>query len=86
MTATDEVVRKRYKDRSGNSGVHYYAITPTSILVWFADESGYEYDHIRPGRQHVEAMERLAEAGKGLATYINQHVREDYARKLAGKG
>ena len=27
-------------------------------------------------------MTRLARQGKGLSTYINQHVREHYAAKL----
>jgi hypothetical protein len=30
----------------------------------------------------VDAMKRLAKAGKGLATYVNQHVKDNYARKL----
>lgn len=30
----------------------------------------------------VETMKQLAEAGEGLATFINQHVRDAYAGKL----
>lgn len=74
--------RKRYRNMSRSSGVRYYAVTPASICVWFNDGGGYEYDHSRPGRSHVDAMKRLAEEGDGLATYINQHVRDNFARKL----
>lgn len=74
--------RKRYRNVSSNSGVRYYAFTPSSICVWFEDGGCYEYNHARPGREHVEAMKSLAGEGRGLATYINQHVRGNYARKL----
>lgn len=74
--------RKRYRDLGENSGVRFYALGPSFIRVWFKDGDGYEYDHGRPGRGHVEAMKRLAEEGRGLSTYISQHVRKNYARKL----
>jgi hypothetical protein len=50
--------------------------------VWFKDGDGYDYDYRHPGREHVETMKRLAEEGRGLSTYISQHVRKNYARKL----
>jgi hypothetical protein len=74
--------RRRYRNFGGNSGVRYYAVGPSSIRIWFEDGGSYEYDNSRPGREHVEAMKRLAEEGRGLTTYINQHVRENYARKF----
>ena len=60
----------------------YYVLGPTFIRVWFEKDGSYEYNDSRPGRDHVEAMKRLAEEGRGLATYINRHVRENYSRKL----
>jgi hypothetical protein len=75
-------VRKDYKDRSGTSGVRHYALGQTFIRVWFEDGGLYQYDEAKPGALHVARMKRLAEEGRGLATYINQHVRENYARKL----
>ena len=74
--------RKPYANLGGRSGVRYFAVGPSSIRIWFRDGGGYEYDDRRPGRAHVAAMTRLALAGRGLATYINQHVRGNYARKL----
>lgn len=75
-------MRIRYKDLSGNSGVRAYEIGGDFIRVWFVDGEGYEYDARKPGARHVREMKRLAAAGRGLATYINQHVRENFARKL----
>jgi hypothetical protein len=71
-----------YKNLVSNSGIRFYECGSTFIRVWFDDDRGYEYNETRPGREHVEGMKRLAEAGRGLATYINQNVRGNYARKL----
>lgn len=74
--------RTPYRNRGGRSGVRYFAVGPSFIRIWFKDGDGYEYDARQPGRAHVEEMRRLADEGRGLATYINRHVRENYARKL----
>ncbi len=74
--------RRLYGNLSGHSGVRYFAVSASSICVWFKDGEGYEYDSRRPGREHVDAMKRLAEEGRGLVTYINRHVRANFARKL----
>ncbi len=74
--------REVYGNHGGNSGVRYFAFGPSSIRVWFKGDDGYEYDDSRPGRAHVDAMKRLAAEGRGLATYINRHIRGNYARKL----
>ena len=73
---------KRYADQSGDSGVSGYEIGAKWILVRFRTGGTYRYDFQLPGRGHVEEMKSLAKAGAGLATYINQHVRENYAEKL----
>ena len=72
-----------YRNLGGNSGVTAYSIGETSITIRFKTGGFcYVYDYGRPGAAHVEQMKLLAERGKGLATYISQHVREKYARKL----
>ncbi len=72
---------KRY--RSGHdSGVAAYACGPDWIEVRFHRGGTYRYDARHPGMLHVIEMQRLAEAGDGLNTYINQHVRDDYAAHL----
>lgn len=70
-----------YKNLSGDSGVTHYAIGLGSISVRFRDGTTYLYDAARPGVEHVERMQALARAGRGLSTYISKHVRDAYARK-----
>jgi hypothetical protein len=74
---------KRYADKSGDSGISAYELQEDAIVVKFKHGGIYRYDAETPGRRHVAAMKMLAAAGEGLATYINQHVREDYSEKLA---
>jgi hypothetical protein len=72
-----------YKSRNPNAGVLNYEITATAIILEFRDAKfRYVYDATNPGPDHVAAMIHLARAGEGLSTYVNQHVRERYARKL----
>ena len=68
---------KPYPSR-GDSGVTRYAIGPDYIVVEFKSHEAYRYDYSIPGRSHVEAMKRLAEAGKGLTTFINRKVGASY--------
>ena len=55
--------RRLYGNFAGDSPVRYFAVGPSFIRVWFKDGTGYEYDDSNPGREYVEAMKRLAEAG-----------------------
>jgi hypothetical protein len=73
---------KRYVHREGESGVAAYDTGPRSITIQFTDGKIYRYTYAKPGAHHVEAMKELAVEGKGLATYINQHIRGDYAARL----
>jgi len=52
------------------------------IAIRFHHGGTYLYDATRPGQRDVLAMQALAEAGEGLNTYINQHVRDRYAARL----
>lgn len=72
-----------YQEASDESGIASYRITPTTIVIAFKHGGVYLYNHAHPGRVHVQAMQKLAAAGDGLNTYINQHVRENFARKLS---
>lgn len=71
-----------YLNNGGNAGVKAYRIGSSSIDVEFADGRIYRYDYSRPGKNEVKEMKRLAESGRGLTTYINQYVRENYALRL----
>jgi hypothetical protein len=72
---------QRYKNISGTSGVRAFELASDHIDVMFDDGRIYRYDHTRPGAHHVERMEQLAREGRGLATYINQHVRNNFAQR-----
>jgi hypothetical protein len=78
-----EVVDMRFVEKhTATSGVAEVEIGDRSITVRFAEGGTYLYDQTRPGKVHVAQMISLARAGAGLATYINQQVRGNYARKL----
>ena len=74
---------KLYKGTSGDTGVTAYQTGSSYILVKFKDGQVYKYTYKQPGRTHVNAMKVLAATGKGLTTYINQYVRENYELKLS---
>ena len=73
---------QRYQNQNGDSGVTHYEALPTAICVRFRNGSVYVYDYTTPGKHHVEQMKRLAASGRGLSTYISQHVGDNYARKV----
>ncbi|HXT16160.1 MAG TPA: hypothetical protein VN706_11060 [Gemmatimonadaceae bacterium] len=74
---------KRYGNRSGHSGVAFFDDGPDFIKVQFGetDTVVYVYDHVIPGAADVARMKALAVAGRGLSSYISQHVRDRYRRK-----
>ena len=71
-----------YRAGEDDSGIVAYACGPDWIDIRFRHGGTYRYDDRHPGALHVMEMQRLAEAGDGLNTYINQHVRDDYAARL----
>ncbi len=72
----------RYRNLDGHSGVVAYETTADSITLTFVGGERYLYASRRPGRDDVERMKAFAEAGRGLSTFVSQHVRERYERKL----
>lgn len=74
---------KRYRNRGGNSGVKGYEIGNAFIKVHFATGEILVYDYITPGKDHVEKMKILAQAGKGLSTYITRYVKDNFADRIA---
>ena len=72
-----------YKNLSGHSGVVAYAITAAAIHSRFreGDEPNYLYAAAGVGRANLEALKRLAQAGRGLSTFISRTVRDDYTRR-----
>ena len=74
---------QHYGNKSGNAGVVAWEDKSNGIVLRFADGSTYLYTYATPGRDHVQAMRRLAKKGKGLTTYVNQHVGSSYAMRLS---
>lgn len=73
---------QRYTNRNGDSGVVAYELGKHSITVQFKGGDRYLYNEGSTGADHIARMHALATEGRGLSTYISQHVRERYARKL----
>jgi len=71
---------ERYGDGRSETGVTRFLVEWDAIHVQFHDERVYVYDANKPGATAVQEMQRLARAGKGLSTYISQHVGKRYAR------
>lgn len=75
-------VLRPYPNLNGDSGVRAYLPGPDAIAIEFVDGSVYLYTAQSAGAEAIATMVELAESGRGLSTYISQHVREAYAEKL----
>lgn len=64
---------RRYGNLSGDSGVIAYELGPATIVVEFQGGEKYEYTGQSAGVAVVATMQRLAESGRGLSTFIAQH-------------
>jgi hypothetical protein len=73
---------KPYRALSGNAGIVSFAEGDDFIRLQFVDGSVYLYNYASTGKPNVEQMKRLAKSGKGLTTFLNQHVRENYAERI----
>ncbi|KRA31778.1 hypothetical protein ASD68_14160 [Rhodanobacter sp. Root627] len=73
---------KRYRNLDGHSGVTAYECGDGFIRVRFVNGDIYEYTAKATGREHIANMQKLAQAGLGLSTYVSRFVHDDYARKL----
>lgn len=70
-----------YKDIDGDSSVYAYELGPDYIDVQFERTSKvYRYSYQSAGRDNVERMKVLADAGNGLNAYINEYVKYRYQR------
>lgn len=74
---------RHYQNLQGQSGVVNYAIADDAILVEFRKGTTYLYTATLIGKENFDTMKQLAEAGKGLSTFISQHIRQLFNRKFA---
>ena len=73
---------QRYNNLSGQSGVLAYEIGEGSITIEFVGGERYLYTGHSAGAENIAKMQELARAGRGLSTFVSQHIRDRYARKL----
>ncbi len=73
---------KKYKNAGGASTVVRYEIAKDGVTVQFKDSSVYRYTNQSAGPAHISKMKTLAEAGKGLGTYITANVKDAYLRRV----
>jgi len=73
-----------YKKLSGQSAVVAYEYGTDYITVRFqsGDYTTYTYRYGKAGISNVEQMKQLADAGRGLNTFINQNVRKLYSERF----
>jgi len=72
----------RYRNMSGESGVVAYDIDSDSITIQFTGGDRYLYTERSAGPENIAKMQELAREGRGLSTFVSQHIRNRYARKL----
>ncbi|HTJ29298.1 MAG TPA: hypothetical protein VL346_02275, partial [Acidobacteriaceae bacterium] len=63
-----------YRNPSGTSGILGYETGPDFIRLWWDEEKPFTYTYESVGREHIEAMKRLAKRGSHLNAYINRHA------------
>ena len=73
---------QRYGNQSRESGVVAYDIDAGRIVVQFRNGDRYLYTEDSAGAANIATMQALARSGRGLSTFISQHVHDRYARKL----
>lgn len=81
----------RYRNTSGESGVVAYEIgkdsdgkgsDTDSITIQFTGGERYLYTARSAGAENIARMQELAREGRGLSTFVSQHIRSRYAKKL----
>ena len=71
-----------YQSLNHDTGVIAYKNGPDHIAVQFKDGTMYLYTNKSAGQDSITQMKKLAKAGAGLTTYINQHVKDRYEAKI----
>lgn len=70
-----------YLNLGGDSNVAAYEHGDQYLRVRFNDGATYLYTYASAGRANVEHARTLADAGRGLNSFINLHMRKSYASK-----
>jgi hypothetical protein len=73
---------KRYKNLGGKSSVASYELAKDYIKVSFVNRELFRYSNQSAGAANVRQMKTLAEAGKGLGTFIDANVKKLFDKKI----
>lgn len=71
----------KYGNDDHESGVVAYDATGDSITVKFREKGYYKYTARSAGAAAIRKMKGLAKKGRGLSTFISQHIRDKYESK-----
>jgi hypothetical protein len=71
-----------YQNLGGNSGVYAYEIGISRITVQFTDGSIYLYTSSSTSINNISQMQRLAQSGRGLNSFISTTVRKGYSSRI----
>jgi hypothetical protein len=74
--------RTSYRNLSGDAGIVDYELLEDSLILTFKGGERYLYTEKSVGQANLDAMRHLAVSGRGLTTFVNQHIRSRYAKKL----
>jgi len=77
-----KIATERYKNASGKSTVATYQLMKDAVTIGFASHEKYIYSNQSAGSENVTKMKVLALAGKGLGTFIENNLKEKFARKI----
>ena len=77
-----KIATEKYQNLGGKSLVATYKILKDSITIGFVSHAKYIYSNQSAGMENVSKMKVLALAGKGLGTFIENNVKEKFARKV----
>jgi hypothetical protein len=72
----------KYKNLSGDSKIAKFESKKDRITILFADHSIYRYSNQSAGPENISKMKTLALAGKGLGTFIEKNVKDNYQKKI----
>ena len=75
---------EKYENKSKVSGITHFQIGDNFIELKFETSNFiYKYNHVKPGKIHVNEMKELAQNGDGLGTYRNKYVKSYFSKKLS---
>lgn len=72
----------RYKNLSGKSTVARYELRKDSVAIRFTDHSVYIYTNQTADPENISKMKTLANAGKGLGTFIEANLKDRFLRRV----